>query len=327
MGSAVQNWLQPALSVVLGERGTCDIRFSLQGEYVSDGLADALRPLGVADTVVTVNGSALNAPNTVTEADFIDVSDDALTGIRNRFTNYLANNGLLRGADDLFILDIEGVISPVRIGGLVEPDPRRTDRKDAVVKGYTERIRVVREVLLANDAPEVKLGLYQVIRPDPKGQVTDAFRDSMYGYRHAGSRGMYDQLDYICPVLYQRFGPPNGTAEQVLRWFDDATRQGIDSSLTLTRSDGAVVPLCPILTFWVANRPPEEDAPKPAILPELMRWQLRTLRRYRPREVAIIVLWAGAEDTEGGPKPREEVDYPAFLDDVVELPPPGCSAG
>lgn len=55
-----------------------------------------------------------------------------------------------------------------------------------------------------------------------------------------------------------------------------------------------------------------------------MLWQLRTLRRYRAREVAIIVLWAGSEDAEGLPKPREPVDFREFLHSVGELPPPGC---
>jgi len=328
MSDSVGNWLQPALSVILGDRGSCDIRFSLQGKYVSDELAAELRQMGIDDTVVTINGSALNAPKTVTEAQFIDVSDAALAGIRNRFTRYLEDpaRGLLpRGATDLFILDIEGVVSPARIGGLVDPDPQNPDRRrNAVIDGYKARIRVAREVLLTKDAPDVKLGLYQVILPERRGEMTDDFRNRMSGYCYAGRRGMYDELDYICPVLYQRFGPDDGTAEQVLRWFDDATRQAIDSSLTLTRSNGAVIPLCPVLTFWVANGNSENAFE--AISPEPMLWQLRTLRRYRAREVAIIVLWAGAEDMEGQAKPREDVDFPKFLKDVGELPPPGCIA-
>ena len=79
---------------------------------------------------------------------------------------------------------------------------------------------MAREVLLTKDAPDVKLGLYQVILPERRGEMTDDFRNRMSGYCYAGRRGMYDELDYICPVLYQRFGPDDGTAEQVLRWFD-----------------------------------------------------------------------------------------------------------
>lgn len=318
MSDSVQSWLQPALSVMLGDRGTCDIRFSLQGAYVSDDLADDLRLLGIDDTVVTINGSALNAPKEIEEADFVDVSDAALARIRNRFTAYLEQRELPRGSTDLFILDIEGEVSPSHIGGLDR------ERQNAVIEGYKARIREARDVLRKRSVPDVKLGLYQVIVPDGRGLVTDDFGLRMCGYDYAGRHGMYDELDYICPVLYQRFGPDDGGAEQVQGWIDTATRQAIDSSLTLTRSNGAVIPLCPILTFWVANRNSQNASD--AVSPESMLWQLRTLRRYRAREVAIIVLWAGSEDTEGSVKPREPVDFRAYLRSVGELPPPDCIA-
>jgi hypothetical protein len=318
MSGSVQTWLQPALSVMLGERGTCDIRFSLQGAYVSDDLADDLRLLGIDDTVVTINGSALNASKEIEEADFVDVSDAALARIRNRFTAYLEGQELPRGSTDLFILDIEGAVSPTHIGGLDR------ERRDAVIAGYKARIREARDVLRTRNVPDVTLGLYQVIVPDGRGRVTDEFRLRMCGYDYAACGGMYDELDYICPVLYQRFGPDDGGAEQVQRWIDAATRQAIDSSLTLTRSNGAVIPLCPILTFWVANSPDKSNNASDAVSPESILWQLRTLRRYRAREVAIIVLWAGREDTEGSVKPREPVDFREFLHSVGELPPPAC---
>src|SRR5262247_1807130 len=112
MTESVQSWLQPALGVMLGDRGTCDIRFSLQGAYVSDDLAGDLRLLGIDDTVVTINGSALNASKEIEEADFVKVSDVDLALIRDRFTAYLDRRELPRGSTDLFILDIEGRVSP-----------------------------------------------------------------------------------------------------------------------------------------------------------------------------------------------------------------------
>lgn len=320
VSGSVRSWLQPALSVMLGDRGTCDIRFSLQGAYVSDDLADDLRLLGIDDTVVTINGSAVNASKEIEEADFVDVSDAALARIRNRFTAYLERGELPRGSTDLFILDIEGAVAPAQIGSMDR------QRQNAVIEGYKARIREARDVLRTRNVPDVKLGLYQVIVPDGRGRVTDGFRLRMCGYDYAGRRGMYDELDYICPVLYQRFGPDDGGAEQVQSWIDTATRQGIDSSLTLTRRNGAVIPLCPILTFWVANNPDNSKNASDAVSTESMLWQLRTLRRYRSREVAIIVLWAGREDTEGSVKPREPVDFREFLQSVGELPPPGCIA-
>ena len=145
MSDSVGNWLQPALSVILGDRGSCDIRFSLQGEYVSDELAAELRQTGHRRHRGHHQRQRAQRTEEVTEAEFIDVSDAALAGIRNRFTRYLEDpdRGLLpRGATDLFILDIEGVVSPARIGGMVDPDPQNPDRRrNAVIDGYKARIR------------------------------------------------------------------------------------------------------------------------------------------------------------------------------------------
>ena len=313
---SARNWLEPALSVMMGERGTCDIRFSLQGAYASDELATDLRAFGIENTVVTTHGFALNAAKDTPESAFVDTSADAVAEIRNRFTRYLERRALPRPSD-LIILDMEPEgFSPRDIGSLAD-----RERRDAVIGGYRQRIRTARAVLLDRNMPDVKLGMYQVIVPDGKGRPTDAFGARMGGYDDAGRRGMYDELDYLCPVLYQRFGPGDGTDGEVRGWIDASTRQGIDSSLTLTRSDGRVIPLCPLLTFWVANSPDATNNAWKAVSPELMLRQLRTLRRYRPREVEIIVLWAGSESVD---EPREPVDFRDFPQSVGELPPPGC---
>ena len=314
------SWLQPALSVIMGERGTCDIRFSLQGAYASDELAMGLGALGIANTVVTAHGAALKAGKTTTEQEFIDVSDDAIAAFRNEFASYLERRELPRPTD-LIILDMEPEgISPRNIGSLGD---RR--RQDDVIEGYRRRIGAARTVLLDKQLPEVRLGMYQIIVPDGRGRFTDGFRTRMSGYCYAGTRGMYDDLDYVCPVLYQRFGPDDGTEEEIQGWIDAATHQGIDSSLKLTRSGGGVIPLCPLLTFWVANSPEATENAWDAVSPESMLRQLRILRRYRAREVQTIVLWAGGEDTEEPNKPREPVAFRDFLQSVGELPPPGCA--
>jgi hypothetical protein len=316
---SARSWLEPALSVMMGERGTCDIRFSLQGAYASDELATGLRALGIENTVVTIHGFALNAAKDVPESEFVDASVDALAEIRNRFTRYLEGRALPRPAD-LIILDMEPAgFSPRDIGSLAD-----SVRRDAVIGGYRQRIGTARAVLLDRNLPDVKIGLYQIIVPDGRGRPTDAFAARMGGYDYAGRRGMYDELDYLCPVLYQRFGPGDGTDGEVRGWLDASTRQGIDASLTLTRSDGRAIPLCPLLTFWVANSPDVTTNAGTAVSPALILRQLRTLRRYRPREVEVIVLWAGSESVEEPNEPREPVDFRGFLRSVGELPPPGC---
>jgi hypothetical protein len=322
MAGPDRSWLQPALNVMMGERGTCDLRFSLQGTYASGDLAMDLGALGVANTVVTAHGSALKAGKNVTESEFVKVSDDEIAVIRESFENYLDGRSLPHRPTDLIILDMEPAeCSPRHIGSFETDSQRQAD----LIRGYRRRIGAARAVLLDKDMPDIKLGMYQVIVPDGQGRLTDGFRERMRGYCQAGHTGMYDELDYLCPVLYQRFGPDDGTEEEVHGWIDAATHQGIDSSLKLTRSDGGVIPLCPLLTFWVANSSEASQNASDAVSPESILRQLRILRRYRAREVEIIVLWAGSGDIEDANKPREPVDFRDFLQRVGELPPPGCA--
>ncbi len=133
---------------------------------------------------------------------------------------------------------------------------------------------------------------------------------------------MYDELDYLVPVLYVRFAP---SVEHVEEWTDAATRQAIESSLTLTRSDCRPIPLCPILSFWVLTGDGSTDK-RLAISPETMRRQLAIVRGYCG--IGIILLWSGWEtvaEMESGNDPVEAVIFRDFLAAVGELPPPGCT--
>src|SRR4029450_1371204 len=110
--------------------------------------------------------------------------------------------------------------------------------------------RIARQELRKTRKPGLKLGLYQVIVPDGKGQESDEVKRSMRGYVKGGEQGMYDQLDFICPVLYQRFDSDDATPETLRKWLARSTRQAIEKSLTLTRRNGSRIPLGPIPSFW-----------------------------------------------------------------------------
>jgi hypothetical protein len=130
-------------------------------------------------------------------------------------------------------------IAPRHLGAF--EDDKKLQR--ALIAAYRRRIRVARQVLRQTKRPGLKLGLYQVIVPDGKGRSSAEFEQRMRGYREAGEQGMYDQLDFICPVLYQRFGSDDAKPETLRKWISAASRQGIDESLTLTRKNGTRIPL------------------------------------------------------------------------------------
>ncbi len=165
-----------------------------------------------------------------------------------------------------------------------------------------------------------------------KGQRNKEFQKRMRGYKRAGELGMYDSLDYLVPVLYNRFGKsdvplPNDDFDiaKLHGWIKKATRQAITKTQELTRHNGSTIPLAPILTFWVANGNSEHNGK--VMLPRSMSLQLRILQEYRA--VETIVLWSGketVEEMESDPDFKfESVDISDFLGRVDGLPFPGCT--
>lgn len=145
----------------------------------------------------------------------------------------------------------------------------------------------------------------------------------MEGYVEAGRQGMYDKLDYICPVLYQRFGRDDGTPEKVESWIETATRQAIEESLRLTRRNLDHIPLAPILTFWVVNKNSENN--RKAASHESLARQLDIVQGFEG--IGVIVFWSGSQtedEMQNQPKPVEPIDIGNFLRGVGSLPWEGC---
>jgi hypothetical protein len=209
---------------------TCDIRFSLQDRYARKKLEAALTNLGISNRAVTISGRATRSEKEISEEDFVSANP---ASIRGRLTEFLTRHGLPR-PNDLVVLDMEPEgISPRQLGDFEEE--RQRQRK--LIAAYARRIRVARQVFGRTKVPGLKLGLYQVVVPDGKGRSSEEFERRMRGYVAAGEQGMYDQIDFICPVLYQRFGPGDATAETLRKWVGAATRQAIDRSLELARHE------------------------------------------------------------------------------------------
>jgi hypothetical protein len=299
---------------------TCDIRFSLQNSYASDDLVSALDPLGVSNAAVTISGYALSSEKEISIESFLAADTEA---IRARFARYLEANRLPRPGD-LVILDLEPQgFAPRALGEFVE---RKKELRE-LVAAYRRRIRVAEQELRERKLPGVQLGLYQVIAPHGQGESSDEFEQRMCGYREAGHLGMYDDLDFICPVLYQRFGPLDTSAERLRQWLDAMTRQALDQSLTLTRRNGKRIPLVPILSFWVLNGKSAND--RDAVTPASIALQLRLVQESTG--ISAILFWSGSEpesETESemtrAKEPVDDIDIVELLHNTGALPWPGC---
>jgi hypothetical protein len=294
---------------------TCDFRFSLQNRYAEGTLVDDLTEFGISNRAVTISGRATRSEKDISRTDFIDAKAGE---IRTELEGFLDTHDLPRD-NDLVILDMEPKdIAPRHLGDF--EDDKKLQR--ALIAAYRRRIRVARQVMQSTRG--VKLGLYQVIVPDGRGRSTREFEQSMRGYREAAKQGMYDRLDSICPVLYQRFGPDDAKPDTLRKWLDASTKQGIAASLTLTRRNRSVLPLAPLLSFWVFNG--NSDNNRDAVQPERLARQLRIVQSAV--RIEAIVFWSGwqtPEEMKTARDPVEEIVIADFLDAVGSLPWAGCT--
>ena len=299
---------------------TCDIRFSLQNRYAQKGLETALAKLGVTNGAVTISGRATRGEREISMEEFLAADTEA---IRTALTKFLEKHSLPR-ANDLVILDMEPEgFAPRRLGEF-EGTKQRERLQKKLIAAYRRRIRVARQVLRRTMLPGLRLGLYQVIVPDEKGRPSEGYEQRMRGYIEAGRQGMYDQLDFICPVLYQRFGPEDATPETLRRWIAASTRQAIDGSLTLTRRNGARIPLVPILSFWVFKGRPDSD--RSAVSPKSVARQLQIVQNAAGVEAILFwSAWQTEQEMELAEKPVEPIDIDDFLVGTGSLPWPGCT--
>ena len=266
--------------------------FSLQNRYAGERLAGELAELGISNRAVTVSGRATISEAEISERQFVGADAEA---IRTRLTRFLTEHHLPR-ADDMVILDMEPrCFAPRNLGDY------EGQRQADLIAAYRRRIRVAREVLRSTGRPGVRLGMYQVIVPDGKGRPSAGFERRMCGYLEAGRQAMYDELDFICPVLYQRFGPADATPAKLRQWVAASTRQGLEGSLALTRSTGARIPLVPIVSFWVFNGRSADN--RQAVSPESVALQVAdrgaVRRSRRPPVLVGVADEAGDGDGQG----------------------------
>jgi hypothetical protein len=294
---------------------TCDLRFSLQNRHADDDLVDALAELGISNGAVTLSGRATMSEKDISEEDFVGAKPGA---IRATLREFLKEHEPLR-AGDLVILDMEPEEFAPRLLGEFEGKRQRE-----LIAAYERRIRVAGEVLRGTDPPGLRIGLYQVIVPDGRGVLSPGFARRLCGYMTAGRQGMYDELDFICPVLYQRFGPEDADTATLRERIAAMSRQGMDGSLALTRTNGEPIPLVPIVSFWVFNGRSENN--RDAVRPVSVARQLEIVQASEG--VEAILFWSGWQTTdemENAEKPVEAIDIEAFLVRTGTLPWPGCT--
>jgi hypothetical protein len=169
--------------------------------------------------------------------------------------------------------------SPVAPSSFGKPEERY--RLDAIVEAYRTRIRIVRQEL-----DNAKLALYGVVVPEGQGDPNKKmFQDRMEGYRIAAASGLFEEVDFLIPVLYTRWGSDDSCgSNNRLKYCSIAAhlRMGITQTAKLTNK-----PFIPLLSLKVFNRSSLNHAQD--LTAEISRAQLNFIQS-RP-EVNGVVYW------------------------------------
>ena len=227
-----------------------DVQTLLTGTHLGEQsrYADDVRSLedaGIKNDSWMLHGYAVVAPYDITEEEFFAATEE---DIRAKLLAYLADKVELDPeTTDYVILDIEHPVHPRTFGGYLNPshdlyDPAQFTR---IINAFTLRISVARELF-----PNAQLGLFGVTTPHPHGDATlEAQMTSQGGFLAASAAGLYDDLDVLCPVIYQRFGRSDSRHYSI----EPYTQLGVDSAELLRRSDGTTPSIMPVMSLAIFN--------------------------------------------------------------------------
>ncbi len=142
--------------------------------------------------------------------------------------------------------------------------------------------------------PNAKLGFYGTLLPDSRGRDTAEYLARIEALVKAGERGMFEEIDFLVPVIYPRFGP----TDRADAWgsYEPYTRKAIEGSRRIRKSDGSSLPALPFLTVSVSNKNSKHhnqillDLPTTDPLDATLGVQLDVLLALRVR---TAVFWVG----------------------------------
>lgn len=264
-----------------------------------------IRRYGFRNGVISISGHWLLQQGTF-GGSFADFVAKTRRQVRRRLGDFMAAHPEVdRHTSAIVLLDIE------------KPHPanlhaRSARQREAIVAAYKVRIEAARAAF-----PNARLALYGTLNPDPRGRRGDrTYLARLRALIEAGDEGLYDELAYLVPVLYVRFGCADarlGPCDRYWATLDDYTRLGVDGSSRLRRSDGSTLPLLPIFGFRVYNgnsrfhRELLLNLRVPEPVGATLRTQVEILVQSGVRQFA---LWTGMDSNElGGPTDPTVTDH------------------
>ena len=190
--------------------------------------------------------------------------------------------------------DISALTKGRVVMDIEKPFPSGFHRQPPRMRARLARAFATRADAARRKFPNAKLGFYGTLLPDSRGRDTSEYLARIEALVKAGERGMFEEIDFLVPVIYPRFGP----TDNANAWgsYEPYTRKAIEGSRQIRKSDGSGLPVLPFLTVSVSNGNSKHhndillDLPTPDPLDVTLGVQLDVLLALRVR---TAVVWVG----------------------------------
>ena len=241
---------------------------------------------GAENGVIVISGRHFLQSRSLEPSDMAVFLGRKQSEIQDRLEEYAADHPeVSKETTEILMMDVE-VPHPKDLHTYTDDDVRY-----AIVDAYKTRIAAFKTTFR-----KAKLCMYGTLNPDPQGRPdADAYPARLEALKEAGTWGLYDQLDYLVPVLYPRFGPNDGAA----RWtsYRAYTEQGIDGSRQLLKSNKTSLPVLPLTGFRILGTSAHKDKllldlPVGDPLRSTLHVQLEVMAEKGIRQV---VFWVGKD--------------------------------
>jgi hypothetical protein len=260
--------------------GRLEILVCAQNEWYTQPIPCSAR--GGPDTVITLSGYVFRSVGNRGIPDLEAFVNVERSEVEDQIQKFLDRNPdvstLTKGR---LVMDIEKPFP----SGLHRQTPRMRAR---LVKAFATRAEAARRKF-----PNAKLGFYGTLVPDSRGRETTEYIARKGALVKAGECGMFDEVDFLIPVVYPRWGPTDAAGWET---YEPYTHKAIEGSREIRRSDGSSLPVLPFLTVSVSNGNSKHhneillDLPTPEPLDATLGVQLDVLLALRVR---TAVFWVG----------------------------------
>lgn len=273
----------------------------LQSAWFSD--PSELESLGVNNGGIAVNGSAVLQNSGEDLSSYLASTEAQIT---TNFAKYIAKHNL-NGSSAYVIMDLEAVVAPKNWGQYYESDEddksnSNSSQFDQVIEAFKLRMSVARTLL-----PNAKICLYGVPVPTNWLSTSSSWIQQNGGFIQAAEQGVFDQADYLTPVLYTRYCLQDSSS--YLTRNQEIIGLALEAAKSYTRTNGETIPVMPLITPTLFNGASECN--KTSISPSELWSQINEIKSY---SIDNYFMWVGNETM-----PDTDLTIPEYLTDLLQV--------